>query len=110
MLPAGAIHKITEDDKMVLFVVRDREENGILDPDPVEVRVTPDSIQQLKTVTMQEIADDKKNDYEIFSVFGKQICWQKHCVFEGAFAGTTISFYGPFLISDVPTIPTVSGQ
>jgi hypothetical protein len=110
VLTAGAVHKTLENDKLVVFVVRDREENGHLDPDPVEVRLTPDDILNLKPITMQEIADDKKNDYVIFSVLGKQICWQKHSVFEGAFAGTIISFYGPFLICDVSTTPVVSGH
>lgn len=91
----GCLYLVNKNDNEFTFLVLDREENGLADPDPKIVRVTQQSISVLPVRQLQDIVNDRQK-YEVFSVFGRLICWERRAVYEGAFAGTTIFFHGPY--------------
>jgi hypothetical protein len=102
----GTVGKLYVDNCIEVFLLRDKEENGVLDPDPQVYACTPKSINDLPTLSEAQVKEeeekvDQNTRFERFTVFDqKTIAWKRQCVFEGAFHGTTVTFSGPFLITE----------
>lgn len=100
----GTAGKLYVDNCIEVFLLRDKEENGLPDPDPQVYSCTPKSISNLPTLSEAQVKEeegrlDQNIRFERFTVFDKKtIAWKRKCVFEGAFQGTTVTFSGPFLI------------
>lgn len=99
----GFVAPIHTESRIVVFLCKNKEINGVTDPDPIVFSCTPESILKLKQVTREQIVSapqpEVNETYECFSVFDRfMLIWIRRSIFEGAFAGTSVTFSGPYLL------------
>jgi hypothetical protein len=117
-IPTGTITTIYSDWRVVVLLIMDREENGLLDPLPRMVifynddnAVTQPGVQTdlVRTFNASQLANLPTVDsgiaanvgaYEKVTVFGKKIAFQRTSVEEGAWAGVTIFFHDVYLVKE----------
>lgn len=99
----GFVVQIHAQPEIVVFLFRDKEINGVAEPDPEVFSCTPKSVLKLKQITKEKMVTQPEPEvhetYESFVVFGNfTLIWISRSIFEGAFAGRSITLRGPYLL------------
>ncbi|MBP7118635.1 hypothetical protein KBA63_00980 [Candidatus Woesebacteria bacterium] len=101
----GVLMPIFCDRLVTIFVCKNKEINGVLDPMPTVFWFTPESITKIEGKTESELLGEPKPEVcktiERFTVFDTYtVVWVRRSIFEGAFAGTSIKYDGPYVLKE----------
>jgi hypothetical protein len=101
----GVLIPIFCDRLLTIFICRDKEINGVLDPMPTVFWYTPESITKLTKKQESELLNEPEPEVsetiERFTVFDTYtVVWVRRSIFEGAFAGTSVTYRGPYLLKE----------
>lgn len=93
------------DEGQVVIAYRGKEVDNQKDPDEVVVVLTPESVQNLKKISAEEInrgREDSEVDeaYIVYDVFDSRVAFQRSRVHEDFAHGWITDFSGPFLIQE----------